>query len=457
MQGDSITAGGVDEVEPVQQGSTNWANEEWVLEIRNELDQLLHDGPTALQERLSKKQSMIYKVPAHLKNLNDKAYEPQMVSFGPYHYGKEHFMPMEKLKHTMLLDFLQEPGEPLESYVNALAPVVQDLKDFYDALDPSWHGDNNTSRFLKLMVVDGCFMLYILGELGNLGRPSVPFLGDLETAGIKRDMLLLENQLPMLVLLKIDQVRNGGEPREESIQEIVLSSWGFGTQPPLMGKSLHVLDLYRKVLIWDEKYVSDTGSAGITSQFRSAIELTEAGIRLEPSYLITQGRIAFNSDDGVLTLPRLEVDHATESTFLNLIAFDGLHVGDLRGEVTSFIFFMRQLIKSPRDVHVLISSGILYNGIGSDEAIVQLFDSLSKDSPIHNPYTSKMYFDVYVRIRNYCCKRQNRLRAYVVHAYHESTNWSPLAYLSILAAILLFILSFLQTWYTLYPYYHPRK
>ncbi|KAF7134778.1 hypothetical protein RHSIM_Rhsim08G0051800 [Rhododendron simsii] len=459
MPGDSTTAGGVDEVEPVQQGSTNWANEEWVVDIRNELDQLLHDGPTALQERFSKKRSVIYKVPDLLKNLNNKAYEPQMVSFGPYHYGKEHLMPMEKRKHTMLLDFLQESGKPLESYVNALAPVVQDLKNFYDALEPHWHED--TSGFLKLMVRDGCFMLHILDSESRHLFNGLYFLGNLETAGIKRDILLLENQLPMLVLLKIDQVRNGGEPREEFIQELVLDSWGFWSRTPLrMGKCLHVLDLYRKTLIWDEKYVSDPGEFGQTLQFWSAIELTEAGIRLEPSFTVKQGRISFNADDGVLRLPCLELDHATESTFLNLIAFDSLHVGDLRGEVTSFIYFMRQLIKTPRDVSVLISRRILVNnGIGSDEAIVQLFDSLFKEAPILNLYTLKMIL-VYYRIWYYRNKPHNRLRAYaayLVHAYHESTNWNPLAFWSILAAILLFILSFLQTLYTLYPYYHPRK
>ncbi|KAG5534888.1 hypothetical protein RHGRI_022867 [Rhododendron griersonianum] len=442
-------AGGVDEVEPVQQSSIN---EEWVVEIRNELDQLLRDGPTALQERLSKKRSMICKVPALLKNLNNKAYEPQMASFGPYHYGKEHLMPMEKHKLNTLLHLLTKSGKPLESYVDALAPVVQDLKDCYDALPPSWRKD--TSGFLKLMVLDGCFMLHILD------RWTRDFLGDLETAGIERDMLLLENQLPMLVLVKIDQVRNGGEPREEFIQKLVLDYWELSSPQPLrMGKCLHLLDSCRMALFGDEKYVSDTDSSDRTTfQFWSAIELTEAGIRLEPAKSVrTQETISFNANDGVLTLPTIVVDHAMESMFLNLIAFDGLCIGDLRGEVTSFIYFMRQLIKTPRDVSVLTSSHILKNnGIGSDEAIFQLFDSLSKEAPILNPPT-KMCFDVYKRIQQYRRKPQKRLRAYVVHAYHESTNWSPWACWSILAAILLFILSFLQTWYTLYPYYHPRK
>ncbi|KAE9466487.1 hypothetical protein C3L33_01621, partial [Rhododendron williamsianum] len=451
---DGSSSSEVESVLAVQQCTTN---QEWVVQIRYEAErvELLDDGSisTAL-DRYSKKRS-IFKVPALLKNLNDKAYEPQLVSFGPYHYGKEHLMPMEKCKHNTLLHFLKRSEKPLQSYVDALVPMVQDLKDCYDVLPPSWRAD--TSKFLKLMVLDGCFMLRILGGNFSKNWPG-PVFGDMETAGIKRDMLLLENQLPMLVLVKIDQVQNGGELRQEFIQKHVPLRY-FSFWPRSVAKCLHVLDMYRKTLIWDERYVSENLPTlpGQTHEFWSAIELTEAGIRLKPSFEIMQERISFNADDGVLTLPRLEVDHATESTFLNLIAFDGLHVGDLRGELTSFIYFLRQLIKSPRDVSVLISSRILVNnGIGSDEAIVQQFDSFSKEAPILNPYTSKMII-VYYRIWNYRNKRRNKLRAYLVHAYHESTNWSPLAYLSILAAILLFILSFIQTWYTIYPYYRPLK
>ncbi|KAG5534884.1 hypothetical protein RHGRI_022863 [Rhododendron griersonianum] len=170
----------------VPQGSTDWANEEWVVEIRNELDQLLHDGSYRGLERYSKKGS-IYKVPALPKNLNNKAYEPQMVSFGPYHYGKEQLMTMEKHKHDMLLHFLNVSGKPLESYVNALAPVLQDLKDCYDALPPCWHAD--TSKFLKLMVLDGCFMLHMLRVYAGVSSGFAS--SAMETEVIKLDMLLL--------------------------------------------------------------------------------------------------------------------------------------------------------------------------------------------------------------------------------------------------------------------------
>ena len=51
---------------------------------------------------LWRKQS-IYRVPACIKDLNSKAYKPQVVSFGPFHHGEAQVMPMEEHKHRALL------------------------------------------------------------------------------------------------------------------------------------------------------------------------------------------------------------------------------------------------------------------------------------------------------------------------------------------------------------------
>ena len=50
-----------------------------------------------------------------------------------------------------------------------------------------------------------------------------------------------------------------------------------------------------------------------------------------------------------------------------------------------------------------------------------------------------------------------KYRAKVVHAYHVSTQWNPLAYLSIIFAILMFTLTIVQTEYTISLYYRPNK
>lgn len=182
---------------------------EWMIQVNDELENMA-DTSTEM-ERWQK--SSIYKVPARVTDLNTKAYIPQAVSFGPYHLGKKHLNQMEEHKHRALLHFLKRCRKPLELFINALAQVVQELKDSYEPLDPVWKYD--TPRFLQLMILDGCFMLEIL-------RTSTSVLDDYASNDpifsnhgklylmpyIKRDMLMLENQLPMLVLDRLVHVEN---------------------------------------------------------------------------------------------------------------------------------------------------------------------------------------------------------------------------------------------------------
>ncbi|KAK1294797.1 UPF0481 protein [Acorus calamus] len=60
-------------------------------------------------------------------NLNNKAYKPQVVSFGPYHHGEDQLMPMEEHKWRALLQFLRKCKKPFEDFVKAMEEVAGDL------------------------------------------------------------------------------------------------------------------------------------------------------------------------------------------------------------------------------------------------------------------------------------------------------------------------------------------
>ncbi|KAM7501584.1 hypothetical protein LguiB_000488 [Lonicera macranthoides] len=127
----------------------------------------------------------IYKVPSHVTEINKKAYKPQA-----------------EYKRRALLYFLKRSNKPLWSYVEALSQVSQELKDSYWTLDLVWQQDTNA--FLQLMIRDGCFMLETL-------RIATQMMNDYATNDlifnnhgklynmpyIRRDMLMLENQLPL--------------------------------------------------------------------------------------------------------------------------------------------------------------------------------------------------------------------------------------------------------------------
>ena len=121
---------------------------------------------------------------------------------------------MEQHKHRALLHSLKRFDKPLESYVESLFEVVQDLKDSYDLLDPVWNED--TDAFLQLMVLYGCSMIEILQTATHFVNDyafndpifSKPRRADMMPF-FKCDMLMLENQLPMLVLQKLIAVQVG--------------------------------------------------------------------------------------------------------------------------------------------------------------------------------------------------------------------------------------------------------
>ncbi|CAK9160564.1 unnamed protein product, partial [Ilex paraguariensis] len=111
---------------------------------------------------------------------------------------------MEYHKRRSLNYFLQRTQTTLKTIVDSFAQVEEGLKNSYDSLDSKWQSGKD--GFLERMIIDGCFMLENFRALdtpdyydakdptfGNHGKLYFwPF--------IRREMLLLENQLPMLVL-----------------------------------------------------------------------------------------------------------------------------------------------------------------------------------------------------------------------------------------------------------------
>lgn len=184
----------------------------WVDQINEEIKRI--NGP---DEKEQWTRHSIYKVPPRVTDLNKKAYKPQAVSFGPYHYGEEQLKGMEEHKHRALLHFLKRTQKPIELLFQHMDQVVQELRDSYKPLDQIWMVD--TPRFLQLMILDGCFMLEILRVANEYDCVPDDYADNDPVFGehgrlyvmpyIKRDMLMLENQLPMTVLHTLIEVETG--------------------------------------------------------------------------------------------------------------------------------------------------------------------------------------------------------------------------------------------------------
>ncbi|KAE8659475.1 hypothetical protein F3Y22_tig00116962pilonHSYRG00501 [Hibiscus syriacus] len=430
---------------------------DWVVEVDEEVQRLV-DSETEMEHWTKRS---IYRIPTSFTDLNKKAYIPQVVSFGPYHHGEDHLKPMEEHKQRALLHFLRRSNKSLESFVEVLAKDLRRLKDCYDQLDdPMWHDDD---KFLQLMILDGCFMLEILCSANRtmedyaLNDPIFSNHGKIHILPfIKRDMLMLENQLPMQVLYSLVAVESNGTKDKEYINNLVLKFWSPNTPLSCFGTCLHVLEVYRKSLFPDipdgrqrqrkhrrKPRVSDHKDGD--DIIRSAMELNEAGIRFKKSKTVNLMDITFRG--GVLKLPVIIVDDAMEFMFLNLIAFERLHVG-VGNEVTSYIFFMDSIIDNEKDVALLYSTGIIQNALGSDKAVANMFNSLSKDITLDPDNNS--FDEVRKMVNRYCKKAWNEWRANLIHTYFRN----PWAILSVIGVIFLFALTILQTIYSILQFYN---
>lgn len=171
--------------------------EPWEASLYEEMEKFKPE----VQEQLWNKRS-IYHLPAFSKlSKASTVLTPQVVSFGPYHHGEPNLKLVEHYKRKTLLYFLHDAKLRPGNVINAMKGVVEELQAHYEYLEDKW---KNKMEFVKLMVTDGCFMLELLRGDFSKFPTNDPIFGDHAASHIiphiKKDMLMLENQLPLLVL-----------------------------------------------------------------------------------------------------------------------------------------------------------------------------------------------------------------------------------------------------------------
>ncbi|EAZ20480.1 UPF0481 protein At3g47200 [Oryza sativa Japonica Group] len=454
----------------------------WVADLEGGLA-----GAGAASERALWSKHSVHRVPAAVKDLHPHAYRPQVVSLGPFHHGDQRLVPMEPHKLRVVARFVGRRRRPVAEFVAAVEAAAAELEESYQDLAGEWRGE----RFLQVMFTDGCFLLEMMrtakviggggggkhdeasGAVGGyahndpvFGRHGAVYM----VPYVRRDMLIVENQLPLLLLQKLVAVETGKESQdlgdvEYEVKKMVLRfiSPSCKTPPAKEHRALHPLDLFRKSLLsgQHQRPRGDRGSAGAGRDdrrrdddeeanggiIRSAAELYEAGIRFRRSPTASLHDITFRR--GVLALPFVVVDDSTEYAFLNLMAFERLHAG-AGNDVTAYVLFMDSIIDSARDAALLTARGVIQNAVGSDKAVARLFNGLSKDVvALDGAGGDGELYAVRRAVSRYCRKPCHVWRANLVHTYFRS----PWAFMSLAAAVFLLAMTVAQTVYTVLPFY----
>ncbi|XP_057970962.1 UPF0481 protein At3g47200-like [Malania oleifera] len=385
---------------------------------------------------------------------NDRFFDPAVVSIGPYHHGKEELKAAEDLKPRVAFELTRRRPEDFYKKISEkISEVLAEAKSCY--LEDSINNYDDDA-FLKMMFLDGCFILHFWEH------PSLFYrhLGRKSASALFTDIILLENQLPFVVLqafMDLMYPEDGGEGLINSRLNFYL---GFAKRRATWrgnegDKFLHLLQILRSKLIFDIKSNSDQTRSpkdGGKKEFRlrqhffrSAIEIKRKGIHCKPSNTNFVTDISFVSHFlyAELKLPQITIGPYAKHVFFNIIAYETAPNTPTKLEVSTYIFFMDCLIDGVEDVRELRSQKLIRHYQSSDEEVVKMFI----DTGAETMWNLYLLEEVINKIQNHYDKQINTWVAQVVHD-HFSTPWSVVAFL---VAIFVIVLTIVQTYFAIYP------
>lgn len=416
----------------------------------------INTSPKFLNKSAGKETCCIFRVPESLVEINEKAYQPHIVSMGPYHHGKDHLKVIQEHKWRYLRSLLSRTkpcGVDFKGLFAAIASMEVKIRECYSETI-----EFSSRELVEMMVLDGCFVIELFCIVGRL----VP--GDLDDPIFSmawvfpfliRDLLRLENQIPYFVLQTLFELTVLSSRREQNppiLAKLALEFFNYMVQRDvkvlegyynLQGK--HLLDLFRLSFIPCSQEKTREANQFL-HLIPSAKKLHLAGINFKPRKATSFLDVRFRN--GVLEIPTFTIDDFTSSLFLNFVAYEQCY-RHCSKHITTYATLMGCLINTPADAGFLSDHKVIENYFGTDEEVARFFNVVGKDVAfdIHNNYLSELFEGV---------NEYNRNDWHVQWAGFKYTYFdSPWSFLSAMAALILLFLTMIQAFFAVYGYIRP--
>ncbi|KAB1222313.1 hypothetical protein CJ030_MR2G002018 [Morella rubra] len=412
------------------------------------------------QESLRKNPACIFRLPQKFIETIGQWYQPQLVSIGPYYNGKPHLQLMEEYKWECLGSILNRTTQDIIPYYESISLLEQKARECY-----SEEISLTTADLVERMVLDGCFILELLAKIDNLTLlQTEDSLGMLSTrtklAQIRRDLLLLENQIPFFVLEKLFDVSNttpvdSGQTLFSLVEtffskEVGNFTYQSSNQRP---EPLHLLDVVRTTYI-----PPDEGKSAILDSKRRRVlwksniipcvsKLRRAGIKVNEAKGSNFSMVRFK--DGAIEMPRLQINTFICSFLVNCVAFEQCYHSFYK-HFSVYASFLDCLVNSAMDVEYLCDRNVVDNYFATDDEAARFINNLGRDLSFDNRqfYLGMLFSEIDEYYRN---------RYHVQWASFKQRYFkTPWSFISAVAAFVLLAFTFLQTFYTIYGYVHPK-
>ncbi|KAJ0807106.1 hypothetical protein HanOQP8_Chr00c103g0755361 [Helianthus annuus] len=377
--------------------------------------------------------ALIPTVPSSLVEASPTSFNPCAVSIGPLHKTDENLQASERWKTGYMISLMSRIPAPKEEILESCVRKVYALLDQIMACYVSIKGFS-IPTIVEMMVVDSCFILEFLLKYWesykkpNLGRSPL-------VRTIVHDLLLLENQLPLFVLDEMFRCTILAIDPKASLVELLLPIFScnnlFQADINIDNVSIngipHILGLlhhcYRPRV---DKVMS--GSVILTNVVGTGSQ--NEWVNFKPHNDSTSywfARRSWFPNKLTFTMPVVRVDDHTESLLFNFIAYEQYVYKPYASDkhITAYAIGLSMLLKNEEDVAKLADSGVLVNYLGSNGAVVSIFNTILQ------------YKEKWKTSNTYC----NGSKIWMMSSYANTTR----NVIALLVAIIMFALIVAQT------------
>ncbi|KAK9906125.1 hypothetical protein M0R45_002860 [Rubus argutus] len=391
-------------------------------------------------------QCCIYRVPKRLRDMNKKAYTPQVVSIGPLHNGGEGLKAMEDHKIRYVKDFLERTKVRMEDCLNTLKEWETRIRDCY-----AENIEFNENKLVEIVMVDSIFTFELLLRFSyptlQEGKVDRVFGKPWMLREIRYDMLLLENQIPFFILEYFYSLAlaSNAIPLQNNVLSMCELTYNFLNSPYIKP----YVDTKKKIKHEETKHFVDfvlkchrPSPSELPKKKRletltipSATELHQSGVEFENVEDTNIFDIKF--EKGILKIPHFRIRGSTEIFLRNVIAYEQCEHHD--HYFNDYVFIIDRLVDTSKDVELLVKSGIIESKLPDIEAVASYINSLDSGPILFSRY---FYFtDLVQDLNAYYRVPWHKWKASLKQDYF-STPWAGL---SIVVAAILVVLTFIQT------------
>ncbi|EOA27001.1 hypothetical protein CARUB_v10023096mg [Capsella rubella] len=409
----------------------------------------------------SKEYCCIYRVPNRLRRVNPEAYTPQMLLLGPLQHSKKakalelskndlrylDYMNMELHKKKYLNAIANKYGEKI---VDDLSSIIKTNEKFIResyAESTEWI---KSQEFVEMILLDSVFILAFFIQTATTRKinkkeeilvheEDILFQKPCFITTILEDLILLENQLPYVLLEELSELFILNLKIRETFRDIILRAFRLEGEVKEGMNFRHFTDLFRRIrvetLCLTKEQMRSVEAKSIKS-LHNADKLDSAGVDFAHLDKKNELSLVITFERGILKIPCFLADDNTERVMRNLMALEQCHY-PLTAYVCNYIAFLDFLIDTDQDVDLLVKKGVIKNWLGHQASVAEMVNKLCLGLVDFGSH----YYEIAERLNQHYESRLNRSIATLRRVYFKDL-WTGTA---TVAAVVILVLTLIGT------------